>query len=178
MRTDGTRIIRHIAGYAVGIFLFLVLIPFGLYWLSVVTAPYPPLAVTGHEAARAVISIPLFVAGIVFMAWSNIDLFRIGKGGPTDGLGVTISPRSQHLVVVGPYRYCRNPMVFGAYALYFAIAAALGSVAGTLVLVLFVGISIIYLKRTEERRLERDFGEEYRAYRRRVSMLLPLPPKK
>jgi protein-S-isoprenylcysteine O-methyltransferase Ste14 len=42
---------------------------------------------------------------------------------------------------------------------------------------LFRGASI-YLKQVEEKRLLKDFGDEYEKYRKRVSILVPLPPGK
>jgi len=36
---------------------------------------------------------------------------------------------------------------------------------------------VLYLKRVEEERLVRDFGEAYREYQEKVSMIVPRPPK-
>jgi protein-S-isoprenylcysteine O-methyltransferase Ste14 len=100
-------------------------------------------------------------------------LFKIGKGGPTDGFNIAISPRTKNLVVTGPYRLSRNPMVFGAFSVYFAIGLFLFSALVLFTLAVFLGLSVVYLKQTEEKRLTRDFGEAYVAYRKKVPMIFP-----
>jgi protein-S-isoprenylcysteine O-methyltransferase Ste14 len=171
-------VMRHMLGYAIGISLFFALIPWGFYRLSISVDPAIGAVVVGNDAARTVVSIVVLVPGVVFALWSNTALLFMGKGGPTDGFGVAISPRTQHLVIRGPYRFTRNPMVFGALSCYFAFAVFLNSAAVLITLVVLIPLIIVYLKNTEEKRLERDFGDEYREYRKRVSMILPLPPEK
>ena len=169
---------RHMLGYVIGISLFFLLIPYGLYTLAVLCDPVIRISLIGDAAVRTAVAVVILVPGIVFALWSNAALLFIGKGGPTDGFGVVISPRTQHLVVRGPYRFTRNPMVFGALSCYFAFGVYLDSAAVSIALLLFIPLIVVYLKHTEEKRLERDFGDEYRAYRKSVSMILPLPPKR
>ncbi len=171
-------VMRHMLGYAIGISLFFLLIPYGLYMLAVQCDPIIGIPLIGNAAVRTAVAVVILLPGIVFALWSNAALLFIGKGGPTDGFGVAISPRTQHLVVRGPYRFTRNPMVFGALSCYFAFGVYLDSAAVGIALVLMLPLIVVYLKQTEEKRLERDFGDEYREYRKSVSMILPLPPRK
>lgn len=171
-------VLRHLLGYVIGISLFFVLIPWGFYRLSVYADPAVGAGLIGHDAARAAVSIIVLVPGLVFMLWSNAALLFMGKGGPTDGFGVAISPRTQHLVIRGPYRYTRNPMVFGALSCYFSLGVFLNSAAVLITLILIIPLLVVYLKNTEEKRLERDFGDEYREYRKRVPMIFPFPAGK
>jgi protein-S-isoprenylcysteine O-methyltransferase Ste14 len=69
-------------------------------------------------------------------------------------------------------------MVFGALSAYFSIALLLGSVAGLVLLALLSPLFVLYFERFEERRLLLDFGEEYEEYRRKVSMIVPLSPRR
>jgi protein-S-isoprenylcysteine O-methyltransferase Ste14 len=108
------------------------------------------------------------------MLWSNIYLFKIGKGGPADACGISLSPQTKKLIKTGPYLYSRNPMVFGALTLYVSIAIFLNSIIGLICLSILLILAIIYLKFSEEKRLLRDFGNEYRQYQKNVSMLLPI----
>ena len=119
----------------------------------------------------------LAVTGIIFVIWSNIDLLIVGKGGPTDFFNKSISPRSKILVTKGPYRYTRNPMVFGINALYIAFSIFLNSLSALLFCLMFLSAIILYLKLSEEKRLLKDFGDEYLVYKKRVSMIIPLPAK-
>jgi protein-S-isoprenylcysteine O-methyltransferase Ste14 len=118
------------------------------------------------------------IVGVIFAIWSNIDLLRIGKGGPTDIFNIAISPRTKKLVISGPYRYTRNPMVFGMNSIYFAIAVYLNSLISLIFVILFLLVITIYLRLAEEKRLLKDFGNEYLEYKRNVSMIIPFLSKK
>ena len=72
------------------------------------------------------------------------------------------------IVATGPYRFSRNPIYVAMTLLYLGIALVTNSIA-TLALViptLMVMHWGVILR--EEQYLERKFGEEYRAYKRRV----------
>ena len=171
-------ILRHITGYVTGFGIFMVGIPFGLYFVSAMLDRYLPIGLIPQTWLRMGLSLPVAALGIVFIVWSNLYLFFVGKGGPADGLGVQISPRTQHLVTSGPYRYTRNPMIFGALSLYVGLAIFLNSVICLGLAALLFWCASFYLKQVEEKRLLKDFGDEYEKYRKRVSILVPLPPGK
>jgi len=164
-------LIRYLIGYLIGIFIFLLAIPWGLFSLANgAYAFHLPIS----NPVRFICTLVLGSIGIVFMAWSNAALLLQGKGGPTDAFNVAISPRTQRLVIKGPYRFTRNPMVFGAFSLYFALAIYWKSLSALLMLIGFYIAAHFYLRATEEKRLLRDFGQEYDAYRRQVPMIVPL----
>lgn len=169
---NAREIIRHIVGYAVGISLFFGLIPF-IFWL--IRMRYDSLQSVGSmpNPARIAIAVIFAIVGIIYVLWSNAALFFIGKGGPTDGLGIAISPRTKHLVIKGPYRYTRNPMVFGALCCYIAWGLFLNSLIVVILVVLLIPAIIFYLKKTEEKRLLRDFGEQFIEYRKKVPIFFP-----
>jgi protein-S-isoprenylcysteine O-methyltransferase Ste14 len=171
-------VIRHILGYAVGFTIFLVCLPAVIYFIASYSHQLISAGIIGNTIIRVLVSVVLLLIGLIFMIWSNVALLMIGKGGPVDAFNVSISPRTQHLVVKGPYRYTRNPMVFGALCCYMAFALYLNSLVVVVFILASVPVITIYLKKTEEKRLEHDFGEEFREYSKRVSMLLPLPPYK
>lgn len=169
---------RHIVGYLAGFSIFVAGIPLALYLISTNIDQYLPINLIAAPRLRVALSLLIGGTGIAFVAWSNLYLFFVGRGGPADWFGTEISPRSQHLVTSGPYRYTRNPMMFGALASYLGLAVFFNSaICVGLVAGLFVAAPI-YLKRVEEKRLLKDFGDVYQRYRRKVSMLLPLPPRK
>jgi protein-S-isoprenylcysteine O-methyltransferase Ste14 len=165
---------RYILGYILGMTVFLFLVPFGLYELSKMDFLFGSKDMIHSTIIRIALALPFFTVGACFAIWSNIYLFKIGKGGPAEGLGISISPRTKHLVTSGPYRYSRNPMVFGAFSLYVAIALFLDSMNGLICLFAFLPFGIIYLKASEEKRLLKDFGDEYIEYKKSVAMLFPL----
>lgn len=158
--------------------MFVILFPLGIVAVSEAVDAWLGLSRFDDEPARLVFALPVFACGVVYVLWSNVFLVVRGEGGPAEGFGVAISPRTQRLVATGPYRNTRNPMVFGTLSIYHAIALYLGSIGGLLVLVVFSVLVAAYLKKAEEPRLVSDFGEEYEKYRKRVSMLVPLPTRK
>ena len=72
------------------------------------------------------------------------------------------------IVTTGPYRLTRNPMYVGMASLYVGLAFAFGLIwAFALLPVVLIVIDRLVIAR-EEPYLERLFGEEYLAYKRRV----------
>jgi len=165
---------RHIIGYTVGAAVFFVLIPFGFYELSKLDYLDGYRILINSTILKVLISFLTFFTGAYFVIWSNIFLFKIGKGGPADGFGISVSPKTKKLVTNGPYRYSRNPMVFGALSIYFSMVIYMNSFIGLLALLGMIILIVNYLKNSEEKRLLRDFGDEFVAYRKRVSMIIPL----
>jgi protein-S-isoprenylcysteine O-methyltransferase Ste14 len=81
---------------------------------------------------------------------------------------------STKLVTTGLYACCRNPMTFGYSLLPCGMGILLRSPAMTALIPAFIfSVMIIWLKLWEEPRLERRFGEAYRAYRKQTPFLIP-----
>lgn len=169
---------RHIVGYIVGILIFVIIIPCLIYFISQIGHSFFRIPIMNSNIIKFVIATLLLAVGLIFTIWSNIDLFKIGEGGPTDAFDIEISPRSKNLVVTGPYRFTRNPMVFGMNSIYFSIVFFVNSLASLILCTFFLFVIILYLKLTEEKRLLKDFGNEYRDYKKRVSMIIPFPKRK
>jgi protein-S-isoprenylcysteine O-methyltransferase Ste14 len=165
--------LRFIIGYIIGISIFGILLPFILIFLSKTLDQFINLYFISNFYIRLCVSLPVFCIGLIFAVWSTISLLLIGKGGPTDVFNVAISPRSQKLVIVGPYRYSRNPMVFGMLSVYFSISVFLNSFIDLLFCLSLIPMVIFYLKQTEENRLTKDFGEEFLLYKSKVAMIFP-----
>lgn len=165
--------VRYIVGYLLGFSVFIVLIPFGLYKLSQSDYLLAGRVLFYSDIFRYVLSGVFCLVGAIFAIWSNIFLFMVGKGGPADAFGLSISPQTRKLVTVGPYRYCRNPMVFGAFSLYLSIVLYLNSIPGLACLIVFMGLLFVLVKLWEEKRLLKDFGAEYTEYKKNVPMFFP-----
>ena len=80
---------------------------------------------------------------------------------------------SESLVVRGPYRYLRNPMILGVALVMVSEGLILAS-TGVLILALvfFVG-NTLYFILSEEPKLEERFGEPYREYKANVHRWWP-----
>jgi protein-S-isoprenylcysteine O-methyltransferase Ste14 len=101
------------------------------------------------------------------VAWTVSLLERIGKG--------TLAPwdPTSRLVVSGPYRYVRNPMISGVLAVILGEAALFGSLPLLVWFGVVFAVNAVYFPLVEEPGLRRRFGEEYDAYRANVPRWLP-----
>jgi protein-S-isoprenylcysteine O-methyltransferase Ste14 len=170
-------VLRHILGYALGAAFFIILIPYALWYLSSLDYPVFNIPIVPIDNVNLIIAPPILIIGVVYVVWSNIYLLSKGKGGPTDFRGVSVSPRTQLLVRNGPYKHSRNPMVFGTNALYLSIVIYLNSLGCLIVLAIFFLLIVKYVVAEEEKRLLRDFGDDYLHYKEKTSMIIPLPAR-
>jgi protein-S-isoprenylcysteine O-methyltransferase Ste14 len=77
------------------------------------------------------------------------------------------------LVASGPYRYMRNPMALGALTVLIGWGFAQRSVTIVLFALCIVVLMHLLVVFVEEPKLERRFGESYRAYKSRVHRWMP-----
>lgn len=106
-------------------------------------------------------------AGLTLVVWTVTMFARRGRG--------TLAPWDPpiHLVVEGPYRHVRNPMISGVIATLFGEATLLGSPAVLVWSAIFVLANALYLPLVEEPGLRRRFGADYDAYRANVPRWFP-----
>lgn len=149
---------RNIAGYVLGGLLFVLLLP-TLMWLA---SGMPELAV--HIGAlRASFTGILMLGGLSLSVWTIVYMKTRGKGNPMDAFGKEIGSRTQHLMTDGPYRINRNPMLTGTLTYLASFCIWFWSWQSVVVWAVFFAIMFIQVL-TEERRLRKDFGDEYDAY--------------
>lgn len=151
------KIFREILGYLIGGLLFVALIP-TIMWLA---SGMPPIVHIG--ALRASITGLLMVGGITLSIWTIIYMKHRGKGNPMDAFGHEMAPRTQHLMTDGPYRFNRNPMLTGTLTYLAGVVVWLWTWQAVAVWGAFFAIMFFQVL-SEEHRLQRDFGEEYKKY--------------
>lgn len=134
-----------------------VVIPGLLVWLG--GANVQPLT--------AVVGGVLVAAGLGLVVWTVLLFVKVGHG--------TLAPWSptSKLVVRGPYRYVRNPMITGVATILAGQALFFRSWAILIELAVFVLVNAIYFPLVEEPGLRRRFGQDYEEYRARVPRWLP-----
>jgi protein-S-isoprenylcysteine O-methyltransferase Ste14 len=105
--------------------------------------------------------------GLLLMVQTIALFAKVGKG--------TLAPwdATQNLVVLGPYRHTRNPMITGVLLILFGEAIFLGSIPIVCWFTVFLVSNWIYIPLVEERGLEKRFGEAYRIYQTKVPRWLP-----
>ena len=121
----------------------------------------------GLAVAIQALGVGLLAVGLVLFVASLRRFATEGEG--------TLAPWDppRRLVVRGPYRYVRNPMISGVVLVLFGEAAVLLSRPHLSWALLFLGINAVYIPLLEEPLLAARFGDAYRTYRRHVPRLLP-----
>ena len=160
----GWTALRHAFAIAVLPFTMAVLVPLWLARRSGV-APAPAASVGGLVLQAA--GLGLLVIGLALFAASLRRFAAEGRG--------TLAPWDppRRLVVRGPYRYVRNPMISGVLLVLLGEALVLRSAPHLMWAGAFLAINAVYIPLLEEPDLEDRFGESYREYRRHVPRLFP-----
>jgi protein-S-isoprenylcysteine O-methyltransferase Ste14 len=157
-------LLRHLFAIAILPFTVAVVIPIGLARRNGIT-----LAV-GSSASQ----VGLQVAGLLALCLGLV-LFSASLGRfVTEGRG-TLAPWDppRRLVVRGPYRYVRHPMISGVVFVLLGESMVLLSMAHFYWALIFLGVNAVYIPLLEEPMLVDRFGSEYRQYCRHVPRLVP-----
>lgn len=153
--------LRDILGYVLGGVLFVALIPAIMWWVS----GMPTIV---HVCVwRALVVGFLMLGGLSLSIWTIIYMKRLGKGNPMDAFGHEVAPRTQHLMIDGPYRINRNPMLTGTLTYLIAFVVLFWTWQALVAWCVFFVIMFIQVL-TEEKRLRNDFGDEYDEYCRKT----------
>lgn len=107
------------------------------------------------------IGIALLIGGIVLRGWSAYEFYR-------QKLKVVALKPQSSLITSGPFRLSRNPLILGIVAIMLGLALIFGSWGGIVLSLLVFLFWDFWIRRIEEKELERVFGEEYRQYQKVV----------
>jgi len=111
------------------------------------------------------IGITLIPVGMFFVIWANYSLLYIGKISLRNREPMQ---RPSNLVLVGPYRFTRNPIYLGCLLMLLGLVIIWSSVVTAfLTILIYIIFRHIFIKR-EEIILEEEFGDEYRDFKNRV----------
>ena len=158
--------LKELFGYCLGGLLFVLLIPTLMWWVSGMPCLW------AVPAWRWVVALVLAVLGLSLSIWSIVYMRRKGEGNPMDAFGHEVAPRTKHLMTDGPYRLSRNPMLTGSFLYFAGVCVLLWRWPALLVFAGFIAIMMFQVL-SEEKRLLRDFGEEYEAYYKRTGRFGP-----
>lgn len=124
-----------------------------------------------QQPMNYLISVPLFVTGLILMVWTSIIFFS-SKGTP-----VPVHP-PQMLITKGPYRFTRNPMHTGLFLVMIASGFYYSSLLSLLVFTpAYIILDTLMIKFIEEPGLEKRLGENYMKYKERTPMFFPRKKK-
>ena len=109
----------------------------------------------------------VLAAGLALFVWTVRLFVQIGRG--------TLAPwdATRRLVVEGPYRYVRNPMITTVLTILIGEALTLGNLWIAVEAAVFFTINAIFFPLSEEPGLRQRFGAEYDEYARNVPRWLP-----
>jgi len=164
---------KMLLGYIVGGLLVIVLVPSIIYIITSLFDNVYRLEIIQNSIIKWIIIIILFVTGLVYGIWSLIIQNTIGEGGPVEIGNIEISPKTKNLVVSGPYKNTRNPMLFGAFLIYLAFALFINSITSVVIVCAIFVFMLTVVVKMEEKRLLKDFGNQYEEYRKKVSKFIP-----
>jgi protein-S-isoprenylcysteine O-methyltransferase Ste14 len=162
MRLD--LLLRHVLAIAILPFSVTVLVPL---WLARRDAI--PL-----RLGSSLGEIGIQLAGLALLGTGGVLFTASLRRFAAEGCG-TLAPWDppRRLVVQGPYRYVRNPMISAVVLVLLGEALILQSRPHLLWALIFAGINGVYIPLLEEPLLAARFGADYREYCRHVPRLLP-----
>jgi protein-S-isoprenylcysteine O-methyltransferase Ste14 len=157
------KVLRHLLAVAVLPFTVAVIVPVSIARRAGIT---PALGESASDVAVQVAGVFVFLAGLVLF-FASLRRFAEGDG--------TLAPWDppRRLVVRGPYRFVRNPMISGVLFVLFGEALVLRSRPHAEWAVTFLVINLVYIPLLEEPMLEARFGDGWRQYCRNVPRFLP-----
>lgn len=158
------RLLRHVLAIAILPFTVAVLVPL---WIARRCGVGLALAGSAGEAALQLLGVALLAVGLLLFVSSLRRFAAEGQG--------TLAPWDppRELVLRGPYRWVRNPMISGVIFGLFGEALVLSSPCHAAWATLFLALNLVYIPLFEEPQLARRFGAPYREYRDHVRRFLP-----
>jgi protein-S-isoprenylcysteine O-methyltransferase Ste14 len=113
------------------------------------------------------IGLILIFGGLSFFYYTIRIFISMGRG--------TLAPwaPTQKLVVAGPYRYVRNPMITSVLVVLLGESIVVGSLGVFIWFVVVLVVNHAYFIFSEEPGLLKRFGAEYMVYKRNVPRWIP-----
>ena len=165
MSDSGVGLSRHLRAIGPLPGIVALVVPVGIAWADGADVGWG--LPTPADVAAALLGVALITAGLVLM-FQTISLFHsVGEG--------TLAPwdPTRRLVVRGPYRRVRNPMISGVLSILLGEAALLGSPGLLVWFACVLAVNATYIPLVEERGLMKRFGDDYAEYRRAVPRWIP-----
>lgn len=143
----------------------LVFIPGFILWISP-QSKFPPVLVTPGQVWFW-LGLAAAFTGLTLIIWTATLFLKFGKGTPAPW-----NP-PQKLVIRGPYRHVRNPMIIGVLLCLLAESILFQSWRLFGWMIIFFICNAVYFPRDEERRLQQKFGPAYLQYKEHVPRWTP-----
>jgi len=157
-------LLRHLLSVVLLPGTMVVLVPL---WIARRYGIEPSWPRTAGGIVLAICGALLLVPGVLLFGSSLQRFFTSGRG--------TLAPWDPpaRLVVSGPYRYVRNPMIAGVIFMLAALTLLLRSAPHAVWAGIFLLVNAIYIPLLEEPDLGARFGADYDRYRTHVRRFVP-----
>ncbi|MFC1487521.1 methyltransferase family protein [Thermoproteota archaeon] len=149
---------------------------FFLFWMGIWISPQPRFVLPFFQNITNLISLVGFSTPLLNLSIS-ILLVSLGawfgiKGVKQTTLKVAETHRTEKIVTTGVYSIVRHPQYFGGLWAHVGVSFLLSACYSLLVTPLVV-ILVYLVSKKEEDELIREFGNEYKKYRKKVPMFIP-----
>ncbi len=160
MNDRGPSLLVHLRDMLALPFVVTVVIPYVMHSTGVILFVNQPVAA---KVAGAV----LFCCGLPLQLYTTWLFFMYGRG--------TLAPwqPTQNLVIRGPYKYCRNPMITGVLLILAGEGLYLNSRPILVWSIMFSFVNTAFFIFKEEPDMMARFGEPYARYKKQVPRWIP-----
>jgi protein-S-isoprenylcysteine O-methyltransferase Ste14 len=158
---------KHLLALVIGALIFPTGIPAVLVLLLPQVDKRIGIASFYFGYGNIIVGVIAIIIGGFLAVWTIIAQIKLASGTPFPMLP------TQRLLIIGPFKYCRNPMTLGTIMAYFGVVIWVGSVTALLAVAIFSLMLLVYLKLVEEKELEMRFGQDYLEYKKNTPFILP-----
>jgi protein-S-isoprenylcysteine O-methyltransferase Ste14 len=159
---------NRILALVIGALIFPISIPVLLIFVLPHVDRYFGIGRFFYGSGNIIIGVMAIIIGGFIAMWTIVIQITLASGTPFPMLP------TKKLLVVGPFKYCRNPMTLGTIIAYAGIAILIGSFTALFVVAVFAALLIGYLKIIEEKELQMRFGNEYLEYKNQTPFNIPI----
>jgi protein-S-isoprenylcysteine O-methyltransferase Ste14 len=147
-----------------------------LFWIGIWVSPQPRFTIDFSNLILfelPILNIPIYLIHfIIFIPFIIAAIYFGIMGAREVSLKVAETHKVEKIVTTGVYSYIRHPQYFGGILAHIGITFFLSSYLSLLITPLIIFLNIL-LSWKEEKELIKEFGEEYREYRKDVPMFFP-----
>ena len=159
---------NRILALVIGALIFPITIPVLLVVVLPLVDNYFGIGPIFYGVGNIIVGVMAIIVGGIVAMWTIVIQITLASGTPFPMLP------TKKLLIVGPFKYCRNPMTLGTIILYAGIAIMIGSFSALLAVAIFAAMLIVYLKSIEEKELQMRFGSEYIEYKKKTPFIIPI----
>ena len=159
---------NRILALVIGALIFPITIPVLLIFILPHVDDYFGIGSFFYGLGNSIIGIIAIIIGGIVAIWTIVIQVTLASGTPFPMLP------TKKLLIVGPFKYCRNPMTLGTIMAYAGIAILIGSFTALLAVAILAAILIGYLKLIEEKELQMRFGSDYIEYKKKTPFIIPI----